>query len=429
MNNPKMRTVLLCSFLFVTSLVIAKAGLTWTRGDDDNDDYSDEAAVHAEVHGEHGEHLDHVKHLEKLKENEARLREHAERLAERIASRVEVSVHASDFDFDHDFDRNGDGELMIRKEFRVSDGGDLSIKVPGADVEVVSGASNRAEISIFLDARDMDKARSYFEDLDFEVGQSGGGVFVKARSADKGRWGWNRHGHAQILVRASIPRDFNADVETSGGDITIENLDGNVKLATSGGDIELGAISGDEITVTTSGGDIDAGSLSGRVKLTTSGGDIDLGSVNGPEISVRTSGGDIDAGNLTATRVDVRTSGGDISLGGVTGETTVKTSGGDIEVGRMNGSLDAATSGGDIEVRMTAAAELSLSTTGGSIDILAPSNLGASLNLRASQVAMEGGARFQGTKKKDVVDGTINGGGPRISATSSGGDVTLALNQ
>jgi hypothetical protein len=426
MNNPRMRVLLLCSFLFVTSLVIAKAGLEWARGDDEPED---EAVVQTEDE-DVIVHLDHLKHLEKLKENEARIREHAERLAERVAARVEIAVESQDFEFDYDFDHNGDGELMIRKEFDVSPGGDLEVRVPGADVEIVSASSNRAEVLVFLDARDMDKARSYFEDLDFEVESSGNNVSVKAKSADKGRWGWNRHGHAQILVRIAIPSEFNADVSTSGGDISLDRLEGTLKLATSGGDIEVGMVDGDEIMVTTSGGDIDAGNLTGgHVKLTTSGGDIGLGAVSGPEITVRTSGGDIDAGKLDAERVDVRTSGGDIGLGMVSGDAMVKTSGGDIEVSRMDGALDASTSGGDIEVRLAAAAELTLSTTGGSIDIHGPSNLGADLRLRASEVALEGGARFQGTKKKNVVDGAVNGGGPRISATSSGGEITLELNQ
>jgi hypothetical protein len=51
------------------------------------------------------------------------------------------------------------------------------------------------------------------------------------------------------------------------------------------------------------------------------------------------------------------------------------------------------------------------------------------VDLRASEVALEGGIQFEGTKKKDVVDGRVNGGGPTISATSSGGEVSLALNQ
>lgn len=429
MSNPKMRTVLLCAFLFVTSLVIAKAGLEWTRGDDEPDDdavveQKDERKdVDVDVR------LEHLRDLERLKENEARIQEHAARLAERLAARIEVAVDANDFDFDHEFDHDSDGELMIRKEFDVSPGGDLSVKVPGADVEVVSGSSKKAEVLVFLDARDMDKARSYFEDLAFEVGSSGNKVSVRAKSADRSRWGWNRHGHAHILVRAVIPEQFNADISTSGGDISVDRLEGRLELVTSGGDIELGSITGDKISVTTSGGDIEAGKLDGPVHVTTSGGDIELGSVSGPEITVRTSGGDIDAGMLQAERVDVRTSGGDISLGSVTGMAIVKTSGGDIKVARNAGSLEASTSGGDIEVRLAESSELRLNTTGGSIEIHGPSHIGADVDLRGSEVALEGDMRFDGTKKKNVVDGRVNGGGPKITATSGGGDISLELNQ
>jgi len=217
MNNPKMRTLLLCSFLFVTSLVVAKAGLEWTRGDDEPEDdaIAEQKDVNVDVR------LEHLQDLERLKENEARIQEHAERLAERIAARVEVAFDANDFDFDHDFDHDSEGELMIRKEFDVKPGGDLSIKVPGADVEVIPASSDKAEVSVFLDARDMDKARSYFDDLGFDIGSSGNSVYVEAKSANKDRWGWNRHGHAHILVRVAIPREFDLNVSTSGGDISV----------------------------------------------------------------------------------------------------------------------------------------------------------------------------------------------------------------
>ena len=50
-----MRTLLLCSFLFVTSLVIAKAGLTWTRNNDDTreDDIMEALEVELGLHSDH----------------------------------------------------------------------------------------------------------------------------------------------------------------------------------------------------------------------------------------------------------------------------------------------------------------------------------------------------------------------------------------
>ncbi|MFV1979780.1 MAG: DUF4097 domain-containing protein, partial [Rhodothermia bacterium] len=347
MNSPKMRTILLTAFLFVTSLVIAKAGLNWARDD------TPEKETHVDSEGlvqmksteieKIERHAEHMERLARLKENEARLAEHAAKLAEQIASRVDVRIkvktdpdvevtmdgyddgnstgysykYSYNFDYDFNFDTDEVGELVMQETFSTSPGADLVIKVPGADLQVVSGRPDVAEISVFLDADNMNKAQEYLADLNFEIKSDGGDVYVTAKSNSD--WGWSGQGDARLTVRAQIPQRFNAKLSTSGGDVSVEQLTGTLALATSGGDIELGTINGDGIKVTTSGGDIEAGALNGPMKLTTSGGDIELGAVNGPEIYVTTSGGDIEMGAVSGGAVTVKTSGGDIEVGHVQG--------------------------------------------------------------------------------------------------------------
>jgi hypothetical protein len=458
MNSSKMRPILLSAFLLVTSLVIAKAGLEWTR-----DDAPVEETVVTKDEQAHDKHMEHMEHLERLKENEARLREHAEALAEKIASNVDVKVkiHADpdvrvrvhtnpevrvevdredsedsgysysynydyDYDYDFDFDTDEVGEMVMHESFDTSPGADLIIQVPGADLQVVSGRSDVAEIFVFLEADNMSKAHDYFADLNFEIKSDGNDIIVTAESNSD--WGWSGHGDAHITVRAQIPSQFNADLSTSGGDVLVAQLNGRLTLATSGGDIELGAINGDGIKVTTSGGDIEAGALNGPMKLTTSGGDIELGAVNGPEVYVTTSGGDIEMGAVSGDEITVKTSGGDIEVGHVQGESTVvKTSGGDIEVGNLASDLEASTSGGDISVHMSKAFNVDLSTTGGSIDIVAPGHAGAELILDAGEVYMSGSGNFSGTREEDRIEGELNGGGPTIRATANHGEINLHI--
>lgn len=94
----------------------------------------------------------------------------------------------------------------------------------------------------------------------------------------------------------TVPEIFSVQARTRGGDITVEDLQGEIELSTSGGDLELAHLSG-KIFGTTSGGDIDCEDLGGRIFLVTSGGSIDMAEING-ELSATTSGGDISVENI-----------------------------------------------------------------------------------------------------------------------------------
>ena len=93
----------------------------------------------------------------------------------------------------------------------------------------------------------------------------------------------------------------------------------------------------------------------------------------------------------------------------------------------MDGELEASTSGGDISLRMVTPADVTLSTTGGSIDIVVPRNMGAEVFLQADEVMLNGSVEFSGSRQEDKIDGRINGGGAKIRAQSHHGEVSLRV--
>ena len=244
----------------------------------------------------------------------------------------------------------------VSQSFQVGPGGQLVVQVSSGDLEITTGAGN-----VQIDVVGM--SQSELPDLD--IHQTGSTVYVTYKSR-------NRHG-GNIRFELNIPSDFNLDLSTAGGDISVNgNLNGTITGHTSGGDISFNDVDG-QVDVKTSGGDIKGGEVRGNVDLTTSGGDIKLASANG-EVSVRTSGGDIEVGNV-GQRLEAKTAGGDIDLGNVGGSAEVKTAGGDITVGSVDGSADLATAGGDIELQgangpveaKTAGGDLQLKNVAGTI--------------------------------------------------------------
>jgi DUF4097 and DUF4098 domain-containing protein YvlB len=236
--------------------------------------------------------------------------------------------------------------------FKVKKGGELVVRAEnvGADIEI--RVWNSSEVKVKVDGIPE-------EDLeDLEISASGNTVSVEYY----GRSGWHRSGH--ILISVDVPNEFSLDLQTSGGDIEVnDRLSGTVTAATAGGDIDINQVDG-EVQLRTSGGDISARDVLGNAEFKTSGGDIEVGDVKG-ELNAHTSGGDITVGTVE-NDLDAKTAGGDIEVGDVGGFADVSTAGGDVRLGKVSGTADVRTAGGDIEL-LSASGRVTARTAGGDI--------------------------------------------------------------
>ena len=340
-----------------------------------------------------------------------------------------------------------DRELMIEESFQVSDGENLVISVNDADVEVATYDGTEALVNVYLEGRDMNKARGYFEDQNFEVTLDGENLYIKTFPRRK-NYNWNQTGNAQIHVEVRIPYSFNVNIKTDDGDVVVEDLEGELLVATSDGDVFGGAFSGPQINIRTSDGDIETAEIAAdEVYIVTSDGDINLEDVNAGELRVRTSDGDITAQYLTGAST-ISTSDGDISIRSLEGEEVqVRTSDGEIKAGivdanrasfvtsdgnivldEVSGELTAKTSDGDVEVSLADATDINLRAGDGNVYVSAPSDYSAELYLKGERVELSSGFRFNGTLKKNQANGEINGGKYSLEARSSGGRVVLQRN-
>ncbi len=428
MNNRSTRTILLAALLVTTSLVAYKSlkhlgsEEVWAESPGERVIVIEREQMSEDIEQRVAEKMEQAQ--QKMAEARARISElnvrarsqqedveiHVERMREhKQLEREQLEQHRRHALTAVAELEQGDEEVMIQEIFNVGSGGELSVKVPGADVEISTSEGDGAEIIVLLSGRDMEAAREYFEDLRFEVFQSGSEIVVRTQASRSNRWNWRRKGGASIRVIANVPRVFDAYVQTSGGDIDAAELEGRVELNTSGGDITLERAEGDHAT------------------LKTSGGDIEVSDVITQYVELHTSGGDIIADRLEAATIEIKTSGGDIRMDACSGDAVAKTSGGRIAVGSMRGDLFASTSGGRIEVDVeeTGSGNLELSTSGGNIVISAPSHMAADVSLRGGRVRMDDRFAFNGTLKKQSAHGTINGGGVDIKASTSGGSVAL----
>lgn len=286
----------------------------------------------------------------------------------------------------------------VEKTFAVQSGGNLQATTQGGDITIRTADSGEVRVLVkqVIRADTEQEADEILSKLTLRLEQTGNDVVAEAKYEKRGPGKWfGNWPPVTVSFEITVPKNFNLGLNTSGGNIAVASLNGNVRARTSGGDLDFDRIDGD-IDAGTSGGDITIKEGTARAKLHTSGGDIEVDRAGGPT-EVSTSGGDIRLRSV-AQLISAHTSGGDVQAvitEPLKQDTELGTSGGNVDVQVVSGAgfhLDASTSGGDV-------------------------------NASGLTIKIE-----QGGGGKSKLVGAVNGGGPRLKLRSSGGDIKIRAN-
>ena len=192
----------------------------------------------------------------------------------------------------------------------------------------------------------------------------------------------------EVRVPASLRRTV---VETHSGDVTISSVAGQVQAKSGAGIIQMDRVGGD-VSARTAGGDIRLGHIGGRVNCFSGGGAIEVQSTGG-ESWFETAGGEIHIG-VSGGPVHASTAGGNIHISRARASVAARTAGGRIEVEEARGIVVAGNSGGSIQIG--AAQGVRLEATGGSIRLRGSSGaLRAVSDVGSIQAELHGGLRLQ----------------------------------
>ncbi len=181
-----------------------------------------------------------------------------------------------------------------------------------------------------------------------------------------------------------VPKRTSIQFVNQGGDISCENIAGELDIQTGGGNIKLRRIAG-KISANTAGGDIELAHALGNINLVTSGGNIETSDTEGV-LFVETKGGDLEI-EINHGNVEAYTSGGEIRLSDIDGNSVVvKTEGGDIEIHKVNSDIQMETAGGDLEISRVVGNVVAL-TNAGDIEI---DNIIGDVNLKTMMGSIQG---------------------------------------
>lgn len=276
------------------------------------------------------------------------------------------------------------------EEFTVTTPGELEVRTSGGHITVEGSETDRVRVEMYVskNGKTLTPADADLEEFEIRIEQNGDRVRAVAKRENSSSWKFWQNNNISVSFVVHTPREMSTSLNTSGGHIATSGLSGRQEIRTSGGHLELA-------------------DLQGTIRARTSGGHINIDNVSG-DVEARTSGGHIDASNTRGT-------------------LNIRTSGGHIDLKKIAGSVEASTSGGSISADIMEMGEFArLHTSGGNVDITVPRNIGLDLNLHGSRVRTRL-ANFSGNMEDDDIEGAINGGGPMLSARTSGGTVRLSF--
>ncbi len=279
---------------------------------------------------------------------------------------------------------SGAATKTFDKKFSVAPGGTVWVNTEIGSVSIVGTAENEVSVNVSMKGSQHDLDR-------FEVSavQTEKGVEVTGKGGGHRGWFFWNSSDLEARFTIKVPHAYNVSVKTSGGDVDVSDLKGDVKSSTSGGNVM-------------------ARSLEGALDLRTSGGNVSVDKATG-ELHAETSGGEVVVTSVTGA-VNARTSGGNVQIKGADGKIRAQTSGGDItvDVHGQNKGVFAETSGGNIYISLpkSVSATIDASTSGGDVVCDLPVSV-------------------QGRIDESRLRGDVNGGGNLIHAHTSGGDVRI----
>ena len=173
---------------------------------------------------------------------------------------------------------------------------------------------------------------------------------------DPDRWGHSRHA-SRIEFELKVPRQCHLILESDEGEITVRQIEGEVKVDSDEGNIDLENLSAGEVSAETDEGEIDCRNLQlGDYRLQLA---SDEGTLRASEVAARSVWAETDEGDIVLLRINA-------------GGGKLNSDEGDIELETMRfdeGSWNFTTDEGDVElfVPANADAEISLESNDGNI--------------------------------------------------------------
>ena len=308
--------------------------------------------------------------------------------------------------------------LYTTKSFKDASPKKITAGTSHGNISVSVASSSETRVEVYVHPSNSNQVLSKEEiqkrlDKDYTLEISLSGDVLNASAKQKKDIFLNENGLSISFV-IYAPKTASNVLKTSHGNIDLTGFEGSQNVETSHGNLTISKIKG-KLTGETSHGNVSVTDCNNDIDLGTSHGDITGRNCEGT-INLTTSHGNIDLKNLKG-KVRAGTSHGNVSGNSIGGELTASTSHGNVDLNEMSSSVNASTDHGDISMSADQiTGEIVMNNGNGNISLDLPKGKGLDLDLQGREVSVDALQNFTGTKEKDQVRGSTNGGGIKVSA-------------
>lgn len=230
----------------------------------------------------------------------------------------------------------------------------------------------------------------------------GGGRRVRISGTGSGLEAW-------ADIRVLVPPGRDLEVHLAVGAVSVRNVDGNLSLSTASGDIQTQNTKG-TLSIGTGSGDITSTGHDGTFNAETGSGEVTASTLAGALTEIETGSGNVTLSGINVNRLHVEAGSGDVRI------SEAKAPDADVETGS-----------GNISVTVVAGFQsLTVEAGSGDVEVLAPSTIGATVDISTGSGGIETEFPLQVTRKtSDGLRGTIGDGKGTLTVETGSGDVIL----
>ncbi|HEY4282455.1 MAG TPA: DUF4097 family beta strand repeat-containing protein [Chthoniobacterales bacterium] len=298
-------------------------------------------------------------------------------------------------------------EEIIQRHFTAAPGGKVIVDVDFGVVEITGGADDKTigvNARRSVDIADKAREKEFIAAAPITITEENNVLTLRAHSDRK--WKWNdSHTRMNAHYSVQVPKNFNADLHTGGGEISVSDLTGHVVSNSAGGRLKFTRVHG-PTDGRTSGGAVELTDCEGTIKIQTAGGHIDSMGGNGS--------------------LDAQTAGGQMSVRGFAGRIDISSNGGQLRLDQITGPLNAKTLGGEINAAISSATDVKLETNAGAITVAVPANGGFNVDARSTIGDVSTDLPVNAKHKdRETLVGSLNEGGKTLFLRTGAGSIHI----
>jgi len=298
-----------------------------------------------------------------------------------------------------------DAVSATEQSFIVDDPCPVAVDLPLAHVHLQPGTEgDRAHVQISVSGCSSKDAATVLERMQVNTQKRKDAVRVygEGRSSAAEWWRWTRTHDVTLHVAIQLPSHIDADLRIPGGELTVDDLDGEMELKVMGGVCE-------------------ASNLSGRLSLRAESTDVAISDFSGTDMDVQVAAGHLTLDDVDADTLQLRSVAAPVELRGVQGASTITANSTELHIEDQQGPCTARSQGGALTFDGRPTADTELTVVGAPLEVRLPADHAADLAMQGETLSLDERFSFEGERTDHMIEGTLNDGGPSLLARAVGG--------